>query len=128
MTDSILEAARLNYDTLKVLDREFIVRQPSALQLIEHRSRMWEEVETGEPGGEQKKRRQLRTDATERGLAYLVSVCVLDADGKPAYTEEQCMLIVTGNPDIAFPFINAVTGLVATEKKASAPKSGSGTA
>lgn len=120
-SDPILAAAALAYDTLKVLGREFIVRQPSALQLIDHRRRQWEEVETDETdsNGQKKKRQQLRSDGTERGLAYLVSVCVLDADGKPAYTEEQALRIVSGNPDVAFPFINAVTGIISTEKKAS---------
>lgn len=118
--DPILEAAGLAYDTLTVLGREFIVRQPSALQLIAHRAEQWEEVDTGEEkNGVPVKRRQMREDATERGLAYLISVCVLRADGKAAYNKAQALKIVSGNPDVAFPFINAVTGIIATEKKAS---------
>jgi hypothetical protein len=128
--DPILEAARLHYDTFTVMGRQFTVRQPSALQLVGYRQVQWEEVETGEEDehGKPKKRRQLREDATEQGLAYLVSVCVLDDAGKPAYSLQHALQIVTGNPDVAFPFINAVTALLSGEKKALATRSASGTA
>lgn len=128
--DPILEAARLRYDTFTVLGRKFTVRQPSALQLIEHRQRQWETVETGEVDDEgvPKTRRKLRADATERGLAYLISVCVLDEHGSQPYTDEQGLMIVNGNPDVSMPFITAVTEVLGGEKKASARTSDSGTA
>lgn len=128
--DPILEAARLRYDTFEVMGRTFTVRQPSALQLIGYRQALWEEIDTGEADdqGKPKMRRQLRHDATEQGLAYLISVCVLGEDAAPAYTKEQGLTIVNGNPDVGFPFINAVTALLSGEKKSSVQKTSSGTA
>jgi hypothetical protein len=119
----LLELARVRTVTVTVADEVLTVHEPSGLQMIERRSRMYvtEEVDGKEV-------RKLLPDATERGLAYLLSVCVRDASGQPSWNESEAMVVATGRAEVALPVINAVTEFLAHEKKASTPPSDSGTA
>lgn len=126
MSKRLLDLARCRTETIKVAGETFVVYEPSALQLIEHRQRKLEPEETDEQG--KPKPRRLREDATERGLAYLIANCVRDEHGHPAWTEDEAFVIATGRAEVAMPIITAVTEFMGREKKASDPPSDSGTA
>lgn len=124
MTDRLLELARVRSETLTVAGETLTIIEPSALQLIERRQRMFE------PRAENEKEdapRRMYPDATERALAYLIAACVRDDTGQPRWNENDAMVIARGRADVAMPIINAVTGFIGREKKDSPPTSASGT-
>jgi hypothetical protein len=124
MTDRLLELARVRTETLTVAGEVLTIVEPSALQLIERRQRMYEPRAEGE---DEDTPRRMYPDATERALAYLISVCVKDDTGQPRWRESDAMVIARGRADVAMPIINAVTGFIGREKKDSPPTSASGT-
>jgi hypothetical protein len=124
MTDRLLELARVRTETIDVPGERLTIVEPSALQLIERRQRMYEPRAEGE---NEDAPRRMHPNATERSLAYLISVCVKDDTGAPRWNEQDAMVIATGRPEVAMPIITSVTSFIGREKKDSAPMSGSGT-
>jgi hypothetical protein len=123
MTDRLLELARVRTERIQVKGEWLTVTEPSALQLIERRQRMWE------PPAEDAKEdapRRMWPDATERALAYLIAVCVKDETGELRWSEDDAMVIATGRADVAMPIINSVTGFLGKEKKDSLQTNASG--
>lgn len=92
------------------------VREPSALQMIEHRR-----IRNGDPA------EKIEGDAGA-ALAYLVHACCVGPDGKPLWTKDEALTLANGRQEVALPLINAITGWLGREKKASPTTSDSGTA
>ena len=113
MSKRLLELARVRTITIEVEGEKFIVREPSALELIARRSRMY--ITHRSDDGQES--HELMPDATERGLAYLIATCVTDVSGSPAWNEQEAYTIATGRQQVALPIINAVSGFLSSEKK-----------
>jgi hypothetical protein len=108
MSKRLVELAEVRHIEVDIAGEKITVREPSALQMIEHRAIR-------------------RTDAG-KALAYLIHECCVDIEGKPLWTEDEALVLANGRQEVALPLINAITGWIASEKKASPPKSVSGTA
>lgn len=126
MSKRLLELATVRSEKVTIAGETLTVTEPSALQLIERNSRMRAPEELDDQG--KPKPRKLLDNAQELGLAYLISVCVKDESGHPSWTEEEALTIATGRNEVALPIINAITGFIGREKKASPIASDSSTA
>lgn len=107
MSKRLVELAEVRHQEIEIAGEKITVREPSALQIIEHRA--------------------MRREDASKALAYLIRECCVDIEGKPLWTEEEAHIIATGRQEVALPIINAVTGWIASEKKVLPPKSASGT-
>lgn len=107
MSKRLVELAELRQEEIEIAGEKITVREPSALQMIEHRSR--------------------RVKDSGEALAYLIHACCVDPDGKPLWTEAEALTLANGRQEVALPLINAITGWLGREKKASPTTSASGT-
>lgn len=121
--DFLLELARPRERRVTIRGVTITVREPNGLQLVEKQRRQHED--TVLPDGTVERRR--RKDADDIGLAYLVSVCALNEQGAPLWSDEDALSIVRGRTEVAFPIIDAVTEFIGQEKKVSRPTSASTT-
>jgi hypothetical protein len=112
----LVELAAVRSEDVEIAGESVTVREPSALQMIEHRRLRNGDTEQkvdGDPG---------------RALAYLIHVCCVDQTGAPLWTEDEALTLANGRQEVALPLINAITGWLGREKKVSPTTSDSGTA
>lgn len=116
MSKRLLELATVREETVDIAGEKIRVREPSALQMLEHRR-----IRNGDP--EQK----IAGDPS-KALAYLIQTCCVDGEGNPLWSESEALTLANGRQEVALPLINAVTGFIGREKKVSPARSDSGTA
>lgn len=116
MSKRLVELAAVRHEEVEIAGEKITVREPSALQMLEHRR-----IKNGDPT-------EKRQPDPGRALAYLIHECCVDTEGKPLWTEDEALVLAMGRQEVALPLINAITGWLGREKKvASPPTSDSGT-
>lgn len=99
MSKRLLELARPRTEKLEIAGESVLVREPSALEHLEYRTRL--------NGGRD----------MAAGIAYLLSACVVDEKGAPVWTPEEAAEVARGRGEVWEPLVNAITGFVRREKK-----------
>ncbi len=88
----ILDLARIQSAHVKILDIEFVAREPSTMEMIRYRE-LIDEKEGG---------------SRAQGVAYLFEKCVFNPDMTPAFDKEEAAAIACGSSRVAMPLIKAL--------------------
>lgn len=99
MSKRLLELATVRTELVTIAGETVTVREPSALETIEYRSRL------------QKK------DGMAEAVSYLIGACVVDDKGAPIWTPEEADRVGRGRSEVWTPLVNAITGFMGREKK-----------
>lgn len=114
MSRRLVELAAVRHEEVEIAGERIIVREPSALQMLEHR-----QIKNGDP-------KEGRPGNAGRALAYLIHECCVDIEGKPLWTIDEALVLANGRQEVALPLINAITGWLSREKKVLPATSASG--